>query len=62
VESIFFSVGFQKIIIQPGEDETTAPESAWDVLERLTGTVPGPADWASEIDHYLYGTQKKAGS
>jgi hypothetical protein len=41
-------------------DEGAHPnESAWDVLSRLIGTVEGPADWASEIDHYLYGTPNK---
>ncbi len=30
-------------------------EDAFDVLERLTGTVEGPEDWALNHDHYLYG-------
>lgn len=34
-------------------------QSAWDILERLTGTVEGPEDWAAEHDHYLYGTPKR---
>lgn len=33
-------------------------DSAWDVLESLTGTVEAPADWSAEHDHYLYGTPK----
>lgn len=37
----------------------TSVESAWDVLKRTAGTVDGPRDWASEIDHYLYGTPKR---
>ncbi|QLE43989.1 hypothetical protein FD723_28505 [Nostoc sp. C052] len=31
----------------------------WDVLEDLTGTVEAPEDWASQHDHYLYGTPKR---
>ena len=34
---------------------------AWDVLEVLTGTLEAPHDWASEHDHYLYGTPKRRG-
>jgi|GEM_PF-360228 len=34
-------------------------DSAWDVLEKLTGVVDAPSDWAMEHDHYLYGTSKK---
>jgi hypothetical protein len=32
---------------------------AWGVLDRLTGTVDGPEDWAQEHDHYLYGSPKR---
>ena len=32
---------------------------AWDVLESLTGVIEAPTDWASEHDHYLYGTPKR---
>jgi hypothetical protein len=32
---------------------------AWDVLEALAGSIEGPADWAAEHDHYLYGTPKR---
>lgn len=42
------------------EKNTVRPAaSAWDVLKRAAGTVEGPQDWASEIDHYLYGTPKR---
>jgi hypothetical protein len=34
-------------------------QSAWDVLEKLVGSVEGPRDWADEHDHYLYGTPKR---
>ncbi len=36
-------------------------DAAWDVLESLIGTVEAPEDWASEHDHYLYGTPKRTG-
>lgn len=36
-------------------------EDAWDVLERMAGTVDGPDDWSLEHDHYLYGTPKRSG-
>lgn len=32
---------------------------AWSVLESMEGTVEGPPDWSSELDHYLYGTPKR---
>ena len=34
------------------------PRSAWTILRELTGAAEGPEDWASEADHYLYGTPK----
>jgi hypothetical protein len=56
--------------LQHLEPETTAEPSAeqepplpeggvWDLLEQVAGTVEMPADWASEHDHYLYGTPKQ---
>lgn len=43
--------------------EELAPPShagnAWDVLESMTGSVEGPVDWATEHDHYLYGSAKR---
>jgi hypothetical protein len=33
--------------------------NAWDVLEKLTGSITAPEDWAAEHDHYLYGTSKR---
>ncbi len=32
---------------------------AWDVLEKLAGSIQAPPDWAEEHDHYLYGTAKR---
>jgi hypothetical protein len=34
-------------------------ETAWDVLDRMSGTIEGPGDWSAEHDHYLYGTPKR---
>lgn len=48
-----------KLIVQPFDQSAAPNESAWDLLSQLTGTVEGPADWASEVDHYLYGTPKR---
>jgi hypothetical protein len=31
-------------------------DGEWDFLEKLIGTVKAPVDWASEHDHYLYGS------
>ena len=39
--------------------EAAPPGSAWSALEFLTGSVEAPQDWASEHDHYLYGTPKR---
>jgi hypothetical protein len=39
-------------------DNGTGAGDAWDVLEQFTGSVNAPPDWASEHDHYLYGTPK----
>lgn len=35
-------------------------EGAWDVLERLAGTIDAPPDWSEEHDHYLRGTPRRA--
>ena len=42
----------------PDEDGSRA----WAVLRSMTGTLEGPADWAQELDHYLYGTPKRGES
>ena len=33
---------------------------AWTVLESMMGTVEAPADWSSQMNHYLYGTPKRS--
>ena len=43
-----------------GADSETQPESAWEVLRRLAGTVEMPEDWSDEHDHYLYGSPKRS--
>ena len=41
--------------------ERPLPEGgAWDLLEHAAGSVVMPPDWASEHDHYLYGTPKRS--
>lgn len=37
-------------------------EDAFDVLERLTGSVDGPDDWALNHDRYLYGESQDEAS
>lgn len=44
--------------INNGPQETPKGD-AWSVLESMEGTVEGPPDWSSELDHYLYGTPKR---
>lgn len=31
----------------------------FDLLDQLAGTLDMPEDWATEHDHYLYGTPKR---
>jgi hypothetical protein len=33
---------------------------AWDAIKSLIGTIEGPTDWASQHDHYLYGTPRQS--
>lgn len=40
------------------EEKNTNSPDALDVLDRLTGTVEAPEDWADQHDHYLYGTPR----
>lgn len=35
-----------------------APD-AWDALDKLAGSIEGPADWSQNLDHYLYGSPKR---
>jgi hypothetical protein len=47
------------VTIQDALPPALAEGDAWDVLEALTGALEAPQDWASEHDHYLYGTPKR---
>lgn len=40
----------------PAEPPMPGP---WDVIESLIGTVPGPEDWARNLDRYLYGAPRE---
>ncbi len=42
-----------------GDLRPMSKADAWAVLKSMVGTVEGPADWSSELDHYLYGTPKR---
>ena len=39
--------------------EFPGPTDAWTVLESMMGSIEGPVDWSSELDHYLYGSPKR---
>jgi hypothetical protein len=46
----------------PVADDPVVPNNgnnAWDILEKMAGTVEGPPDWSAQHDHYLYGTPKR---
>ena len=46
-------------IIRPEEAAENGAGNVWDLLARHAGTMEAPPDWASEHDHYLYGTPKR---
>lgn len=46
------------VSLDNNSSQVTAAD-AWDVLEDFAGTVDAPDDWASQHDHYLYGTAKR---
>lgn len=43
-----------------GEEESSESTNAWECLESAAGSIDAPEDWASEHDHYLYGTPKRS--
>ncbi len=50
-------------IQQATEASAELPElegDAWDLLNRLAGTIDAPEDWSIEHDHYIHGTPKRA--
>jgi hypothetical protein len=40
--------------------DANGPIDLFDRLESDSGLIDGPADWAAEHDHYLYGARKKS--
>lgn len=49
-----------RYIITIREVMPASPDAnAWEILEKLTGVLDAPSDWAMEHDHYLYGTPKR---
>lgn len=48
------------ILVIREKDEEPDSLNAWDILDKLTGTVEAPQDWALEHDHYLYGVPRKS--
>jgi hypothetical protein len=55
IEEISLIPNRQYVLIIKQTDETSLPLNALDVLDKLTGTVEAPEDWAVNHDHYLYG-------
>jgi hypothetical protein len=48
-------------IMLPAAKESAAPQSFFDTIEDLVGSVDGlPDDFAAEHDHYIHGTPKRA--
>jgi hypothetical protein len=45
--------------LAPKDAHPSEKGDAWALLKSMMGTVEGPADWSSELDHYLYGTPKR---
>ncbi len=45
----------QYVLLIKQKDEVSQSLNALDVLDKLTGTVEAPEDWAVNHDHYLYG-------
>jgi hypothetical protein len=43
-------------IIRREEPAENGTGNVWDLLAQHAGTIEAPPDWASEHDHYLYGT------
>jgi hypothetical protein len=58
-------VGTFKVVLVIDETPMLPPEpseaesgNVWNWLASQAGTVEAPSDWATEHDHYLYGTPK----
>ena len=46
-------------ILAEAPPEAKSAKSAWDVLDEHAGSVEGPGDLSTELDHHLYGTPKR---
>jgi hypothetical protein len=44
------------VVTQPSSGSKS--KSVWEVLDEHTGSIEGPGDLSTELDHYLYGTPK----
>ena len=44
---------------EPEQPAHADSERGWDFLTSLIGSVEAPADWATEHDHYLYGSPRR---
>ncbi|MGI8538592.1 MAG: hypothetical protein ACR2N0_02260 [Rubrobacteraceae bacterium] len=49
----------QESAVEPEREQAVPAGDAWEILRSLTGALEMPPDWASEHDHYLYGTPKR---
>lgn len=47
----------QYVLLIKQKDKEYPALNALDILDKLTGTVEAPEDWAVNHDHYLYGEQ-----
>ncbi|MBC2697076.1 MAG: DUF104 domain-containing protein [ANME-2 cluster archaeon] len=41
------------------DEDSSAKQSIWEVLDEFSGKIEGPEDWSEEHDHYLYGIPKQ---
>jgi len=64
---VHLSPGKVEVIIKSAPPDSPGDEPAsrslgnvLDEIEAASGLIDGPVDWASEHDHYLYGTPKRS--
>jgi hypothetical protein len=55
IEEISLIPNKQYVLLIKQKDEPSHSLNALDLLDKLTGTVEAPEDWAINHDHYLYG-------
>ena len=51
----------KRYVLTIQDELETDTDDVWNTLVKLTGTIQAPSDWASEHDHYLYGTVRRGG-